>query len=290
MFLTALVQHRPTGGAALDATARVPDLHHYQGGFGGRAWPLWLDSAGTRGNVRKPVLEVLTERLGQAVDATDVFTYVTGITGHPGFTERFLPDMTTPGLRVPVTADVGLFERLAELGRRTLWLQTFGERFTDTSAGRPAGPPRVDSSRRPRVRQGIPDGAERHPEAMTHHADEQVLAVGAGVITPVSAAAYSYGPGSMPTLARWFSKRQREPEGKGGSPLDEIVRRGWPAAWTTELLNVLNVLELLVDLDAPHRALLEEVLAGPLLEAALFGAGADTAALLPERPARQARL
>lgn len=51
VYLTALEAHSPSGGPATSLTALVPDLHHYRGSFGGRAFPLWLDKAGTRPNL-----------------------------------------------------------------------------------------------------------------------------------------------------------------------------------------------------------------------------------------------
>ncbi len=41
VYLTALMQHAPTDGPAVTFTGSIPDLHHYKGSFGGRAFPLW---------------------------------------------------------------------------------------------------------------------------------------------------------------------------------------------------------------------------------------------------------
>lgn len=64
LFLTCLDRHAPRSGSATSATALIPDLHHYRGSFGGRAYPLWLDRAGTMPNVVPGVLEELGRRLG----------------------------------------------------------------------------------------------------------------------------------------------------------------------------------------------------------------------------------
>src|SRR5206468_5000144 len=47
VYLTAFVQESPTNGPALTFTGLVPDLHHYKGSFGGRAFPLWRDKQAT---------------------------------------------------------------------------------------------------------------------------------------------------------------------------------------------------------------------------------------------------
>ncbi len=69
----------------------------------------------------------------------------------------------------------------------------------------------------------------------------------------------------MHVLRKWFGYRSRDPEGRRSSPLDEIVPEVWDSAWTTELLDLLNVLGLLVDLEPVQAGLLERVLSGPLI-------------------------
>ena len=59
------------------------------------------------------------------------------------------------------------------------------------------------------------------------------------------------------------------------SPLGDIQPDHWLAEYTTELLNVLNVLGLLVELEPQAEQLLERICAGPLVtQADLQAAGA----------------
>ena len=58
--------------------------------------------------------------------AEDLLAYIVAIASHPGFTSRFKKDLLTPGLRIPLTADVANFMAAAEFGRFAIWLQTFG--------------------------------------------------------------------------------------------------------------------------------------------------------------------
>jgi hypothetical protein len=51
------------------------------------------------------------------------------------------------------------------------------------------------------------------------------------------------------------------------SPLGEIQPDHWLPEYTTELLNVINVLGLLVKLEPKQAALLEEICDGPLIPA-----------------------
>jgi hypothetical protein len=50
------------------------------------------------------------------------------------------------------------------------------------------------------------------------------------------------------------------------SALDRVQPEGWLAEYTTELLNVLHVLGLLVEREPAQASLLERICEGPLLE------------------------
>ncbi len=86
----------------------VPDLHHYNG-RGGRAFPLWADAAATEPNIKPALLRELTKRYGSPVTAPDAMAYLAAIGAHPAYTARFQPDLSTPGLRMPITADPATF-------------------------------------------------------------------------------------------------------------------------------------------------------------------------------------
>src|SRR5690606_30055290 len=122
--------------------------HHYKGSFGGRAFPLWADAAATRPNISPDMLALLADAYGE-VSPEDVMAYLAAVMAHPAFTQKFLPDLVQPGLRVPLTADPVLFAEAAALGREAIWLHSYGERFADAEAGRPKGPPRMADGKRP---------------------------------------------------------------------------------------------------------------------------------------------
>lgn len=60
-----------------------------------------------------------------------------------------------PGVRVPLSGDIARWDEVMELGRRVIWLETYGERLADGSAGRPAGERgvRLPDAERPRARE-----------------------------------------------------------------------------------------------------------------------------------------
>ena len=97
----------------------------------------------------------------------------------------------------------------------------------------------------------------------------------------MQAAVWHYEVGGKQVLLQWFNSRKREREKpqigdrRKPSPLGDIQPDHWLAEYTTELLNVLNVLGLLVELEPQAEQLLERICAGPLVtQADLQAAGA----------------
>jgi len=103
IYLTAPSDRSPSAGPALTLTALIPDLHHYNG-RGGRAIPLWRDVAATEPNLPPKLLGFLTKRYKRPVTAEDFLAYLTAVAANPAYTARFQPDLTQPGLRIPITA------------------------------------------------------------------------------------------------------------------------------------------------------------------------------------------
>jgi len=129
VHLTALTRTSPSAGPAVTFTALIPDLDHYKGSFGGRAFPLWLDREARVPNIPNELLAYLSQKYGYPVGAEDLIAYIAAVAAHPAFTERFKSDLVKPGLRIPLTADGDIFTAAKELGRTVIWLHTFGERL-----------------------------------------------------------------------------------------------------------------------------------------------------------------
>lgn len=274
MYLTAQMDRSPSNGPSLSATATVPDLHHYAG-RGGRVFALWKDAAATEANISPDVLSELAKAYGAPVDPVDVFAYVAALLAHPAYVERFKDDLVRPGLRVPLTADAKLFAAAAKLGREVLWLHTFGERFAE---GRPAGPPRMAEGQRPAIpKEGaIPSTAEGFPDSVDYDAAERRLKIGTGFIDHVPPAVWAYEVSGKQVLRQWFSYRKKDRarpligDKRPPSPLGDIQPDHWLPEYTSELINVLNVLGLLVELEPKQADLLKRVCDGPLIPASRF--------------------
>jgi hypothetical protein len=176
---------------------------------------------------------------------------------------------------VPLTADKNLFAKAAEIGREVIWLHTFGDRFADPAQGRPAGQPKLPDAERPKVLAGhpIPDTQQGFPDSIDYDPTKRELKIGTGVIAPVAPEVWAYEVSGKPVLKQWFSYRRKNREKpqigdrRPPSPLGEIQPDHWLPEYTTELLNVINVLGLLVKLEPKQAALLDEIVDGPLISA-----------------------
>lgn len=274
VYLTALDASSPRSGPAFTLAALVPDHDHYRGSFGGRVYALWSDAAASKSNIAPNLLKLLADALGE-VSPEDVMAYLAGVMAHPGFTKRFLPDLVQPGLRVPLTADPVLFAEAVALGREVVWLHTYGERFADPAARRPKGPPRMEANARPTIPAGggIPGAPEPLPETMEYDPVERRLKVGKGLIDNVSPEMWAYEVSGKQVVWQWFSYRRRDRtrpqigDRRPPSPLDAIQPDHWLAEYTSDLLDLLNVLGRLVALEPRQAELLERILAGELIGA-----------------------
>lgn len=283
VYLTALDSNEPGDGPALSFTGLMPDQHHFKGSFGGRAVPLWRDAVATIPNVKAVLLAHLCIIYGKPVTAPDVMAYVAAVLAHPAFTARFKEDLIRPGLRVPVTADVALFDCAVALGRVVIWLHTYGERFADPASGRPAAPPRMPKGQGPTIPVDgtIPGAPNPLPDTMHHDPSTGRLHVGQGFIENVPTAVAEYQVSGRSVLRQWFSYRRADRtrpvigDRRPPSALDKIQPDHWLPEYTEDLLNLLHVLGRLVALEPAQATLLDEICAAPLLtEASLTGAGA----------------
>jgi hypothetical protein len=274
VWLTAPASESPFGGPALTATGLIPDLHHY-GGRGGRVFPLWLDSKGTVSNVVPGLASLLTEKLGGTLSDEDVFAYVAGITSHDAYTKTFAKDLETPGIRVPVTTSAELFQQVSDAGKKVLWLYSYGTRFIDPKDGRPFGSPRLEAGFRPSIAAGksIPSTPEEMPDSISFDPDAGELVVGGGRISNVTPEMWAYQISGNPVIKQWFSSRQKNRErvvigDRAVSPLLKVHSDRWTAEYTSQLIDLLNVVGMLVELQTEQAALLKQVLDKPTLTVA----------------------
>jgi hypothetical protein len=221
------------------------------------------------------LLTFLGQKYGMNVGAEDLIAYIAAIAAHPAFTARFHDDLSTPGLRIPLTSDRDIFAEAADIGRTIIWLHTFGERMTDPKKGRPAQPPRLPPAKMPRIpaNGAIPQEPAAMPDSIGYDAAKRRLQVGRGYIENVEPGMWLYEVSGKQVLPQWFSYRKANRERpiigdrRTPSPLGDIQPDYWLAEYTTELIDLLNVLGRLVDLEPTQAAVLERVCSGQAISA-----------------------
>ena len=275
VYMTALQSDRPTAGPAVTFCAIIPDLSHYKGSFGGRVFPLWADRHGQQSNIKGNFLQQVSRTLGVSVNAPDMMAYFAAVAAHPGYTHRFQSDLVQPGLRFPLTGNASLFAEAVGIGQEIIWLHCFGERFVDRNAGRPHSPPRMPEDERPMISKdgAIPTQPDRFPDSITYDETTRRLSIGDGFIDDVPPSVWEYEVSGKQVLIQWFSYRRRDRsrpimgDRRPPSPLANIQPHGWLAEYTTELINVLNVLGRLVALEPRQDDLLHRICDDTLINA-----------------------
>jgi len=295
VYLTTVNRTSPSAGPAVTFTGLIPDLHHYNG-RGGRVFPLWRDHKASLPNASSNLLAYLSRRYGRSVGVEDLMAYIAAVAAHPAFTARFQSDLVKPGLRVPLTASADIFAAAVDLGRTVIWLHTFGERFASSSHSRPASPPRLPALQAPRIPKSgaIPEDPAAMPDSIDYDTTNRRLLVGGGYVEGVTPEVWSYEVSGKQVLRQWFSSRKASRERpiigdrRQPSKLGLLQTKYWLAEYTTELINVLNVIGRLVDLESAQGDLLEQVCSGQTISTAELRA--EGALKVPSSSGRRAAM
>ena len=257
IFLSSLLT-KPLGkGPALTVCAYIPDLHHFSGRGAKDILPLYRDLSATEPNLLPGLLELLSETYGREVTPEDFIAYLYGLLAHPAFTERFYRELESREIRVPITKDAELFEEARELGAYLLWLHTYGERFVPEGERRGHIPPGKARCIKP-----VPGDPENYPESFEYNDHTKTLRVGKGEFAPVEPEVYEFEVSGLKVVQSWLKYRMKDGAGKKSSPLDDVRPRRWTSQFTTELLELLWVLEATIEKYPDQRRLLEAVIAG----------------------------
>lgn len=288
IYFTSLISGVLGIGPAASITGNVPDLRHFRGSFGGKdVIPLWRNAEASEANLTAGLLEVLNPCLGN-VTPEDFFAYCYALLATPAYVETFSEELTVPGPRVPVTKDRELFQQAARLGRRLIWLHTYGERFVP-ARHRPGEVPQGSA----RSRRGVPDSPDRYPEEFSYNETSQVLRVGNGEFGPVSKTVWDFSVSDFKVVHSWLNYRMKDGAGRSSSPLDEIRPSSWTAEMSQELLELLWVLEATVAMFPELEQTLEAIVARETFRADELPQPTASERQPPagkEEPARQAEM
>jgi hypothetical protein len=200
-------------------------MDHFRGSFGARAVvPLWRD--GVNANVSCEWVARLSDRYGRPINGEALMAYCYALLVGRGYMRRFEEELRTPGPRVPITTDAGLFQTVVGLGRRLVRLHTYRE----VSVGG--------------AREIAPVGV--YPQRYAYVADQEMLLVGDGEFGPVSRDVWAYSVSGYPVLAGWL--RQRIGKSRK-SPLDAVRVDSWTRALSSELLELVWLIETTLTLE-----------------------------------------
>lgn len=270
IFIVEQHAHYPKAGPGLYFSTLIPDMHAFNN-RGGRAHPAL--TIGGAPNLTESAAQMLRERFGENAPG-DLVYYLAALTGHPGYVRTFDEPLQQAGIRVPLTADPELWERAVQLGKQVVWLHTCGER----------GEPLPDM----KYLHQIPEGADyvlptptvdmgkTMPEKKPSFSPDPVNSLSKEQDSPVTGTVsfgrsrcenvekpvFDYTIGGNQVLGLWAKYRLKKPGVRSSSPLDYIVQREWPDAWSEEYERLLYTLTHLVHLEPAQEKLLDEVLAG----------------------------
>ncbi len=262
VYLTTAFTQSLAKGPGLAACSEIPDLHHFSGRGAKDAVPLYRAADASEANILPGLLELLGKAYKRNVAPEDFLAYVYGALAQPAFTARFHKELETWELRVPITRDAALFEKLRDTGARLLWLHTYGERFV------PKGKKRGEVLRgAAKCTKAVPGNADGYPESFEYNEATRTLRVGEGEFAPVAREVFEFEVSGLKVVQSWLKYRMKRGAGKKSSPLDDIRPERWTSQFTTELLELLWVLEATVAGYPEQAQLLEAVIAGECFKA-----------------------
>ena len=257
VYLSTMFQRVMSKGPALTSAAFIPDMNHFCNRGAKDTIPLYRSADASQANIMPGLLEILGTAFQRTVTPEDFLAYVYGALAHPAFTVCFAAELETRELRVPITKDVALFKQVRVVGARLLWLHTYGERFVPESEQRGRVPSGIA-----RCIQAIPGDADGYPDAFAYTEATRTLHVGDGAFAPVPPDIYEFEVSGLKVVQSWLRYRMKNGAGRKSSPLDDIRPTRWTSAFTTELLELLWVLEATVALYPEQENLLKAVVEG----------------------------
>lgn len=260
----SILQSQPLGdGPAITVSSAVPDLHHFRGSFGGKdVIPGFRDHEGMDPNLMPGLLAFLSTLYGRAIGMGEVLGYVYGVLAQPAFTAIFAEELGSREIRVPLTQQLLLFEGMSRVGAELVWLHTYGERWLLNAPAPAKLKPGVC-----KCIKAVPGEVDGYPETFRYDPASSTLHVGAGAFAPIAPEVFAYEVSGLKVVESWLKYRMRDGAGKKSSPLDKIGAGKWPSEFTTELLELLWVLEATLVSYSKQSTLLAEILEGDLVSA-----------------------
>ncbi len=272
VYITSLFSQALGFGPALTSSAIIPDLDHFRGSYGAKAViPLYRIADTSETNILPGLLGILENTYKYAVTPEDFLAYIYYVLAQPAFTELYVKELETRQLRVPLTKGAALFKKLCDGGKRLLWLHTYGERYVPK--GKPHGQiPNGEA----KCTKAVSGNSDDYPESFEYNRVTKTLHIGDGEFNPVGLEVFDFEVSGLKVVHSWLKYRMKKGAGKKSSPLDDIHPECWPSQFTTELLELLWVLEATVQGYREQARLLEAVIKGDCFQG-------DELALVPDQ-------
>ncbi|WP_379548861.1 type ISP restriction/modification enzyme [Qipengyuania sp. DSG2-2] len=268
IFFASLLTGKIGQGPALTSTTGVPDKHFFRGSYGAKdIIPLYRDAAASEPNITSGLPATLAVVLGlEPPYPEDIAAYTYALLANHAYQQRFAEALQTPGLRVPLTADAGLWAEAVAAGRELLWLHTYAERFVDPSAGRGAHVPSVEGLGWTRAVTRMPhDNGD-----IAYDTEEGTITIGDGQVGGVREEVWKFSVSGMQVVPKWLGYRTRKGTGRATSStsaLDYIRPSQWADEWNDELLDLLRILTITLDREDLLADLLARICDGELIPA-----------------------
>lgn len=262
IYFASIFTQPLSSGPALTLSVDLPDMHFFSGRGAKDIIPLYRDAAATQSNILPGLLELLSGHYGTAVNVETFSAYLYAILAHKYFTDRFYEDLDALELRVPLTKDAHLFSQVATLGKRLIWLHSYGERMVPEGQRSGVLPPGSA-----KCLKHIPGTAEAYPESYSYNSSTATLQVGHGEFGPIEQDVYEFEVSGLKVVQSWLNYRMKAGSGRTSSPLDAIRPELWTSEFTSDLLNLLWILEATLQSYPAQRDLLDNILNGELFTA-----------------------
>lgn len=282
LYFASLLTKPLGSGPALTVSHCVPDLDFFSARGARDVLPLQRDPEASNPNLAPGLNDTLADAFGSAPSPEDIAGYLYGVLAQPAYTRRFASELQRREVRVPWTKDADLFREVSVLGQQLIYLHTYGERCVPKGSRRGAVP-RGEA----RNTKAVPDAEDAYPETFEYEVDHRRLTVGSGVFEPVTPEVYEFEVSGLKVVQSWLGYRMKVRKGRKSSPLDDIRPKSWTRQFTTELLELLWVLEATIAGYPEQEALLDRVLAGELFTADEFPEVPDEARKPPSVPRGQ---
>ncbi len=288
VYLVSLLSHPLGSGPAITVSSLPPDLNYFRGSFGGKnVMPLYRTADGKIANIPPKLLKLLSQTYRRTVTAEDLIAYIYAVLAQPLFTSLFYEELGTCEIRLPITKDRLLFNEMQKIGEKLLWLHTFGERYQ--SKNKKHIPQGIARCTKP-----VPSDPSGYPESFEFDEVDCTLNVGQGKFQPVRREVFDFEVSGLKVVQSWLAYRMKEGRGRRSSALDDIRPKYWTSQSTTELLELLWVLEATLEIYSEQAELLETVVKEkcfraedlPPVPASMRRAPASPGALLEREPYR----